>query len=67
MAGRISSFFQSVKQNSCEISQNTQEHFCLMLIRSFHMPTRDIFSHSDCLKINMLHICIDIDDVLISP
>lgn len=67
MAGRISSFFQSVKQDSCEILQNTQEHFCFMVIRSFHIQTRDIFSHPDCLKINMLHICIYIDDVLINP
>lgn len=46
MAGRISSFFQSVKQNSREILQNTitVRTFLFNGDRSFQMPIRDISS-----------------------
>ena len=61
MTGRISSFFQSVKQNSCEILQNAVAVRTLLFSGDTFFPNaseRYFFSYSFLipLKIHILHI-----------
>lgn len=70
MTGRISSFFQSVKQNSCEILQNTIAVRTLLFNGDTFFPNASeryfsSYSFLFALKINILHIWMDIISFLI--
>lgn len=72
MAGRISSFFQSVKQNSCEILQDTIAVRTFLFNGDAFFPNANSkysFSYSflTTLKINILPICIGIYNIFINP
>lgn len=72
MTGRISSFFQSVKQNSCEILQNTVAVRTLLFNGDTFFPNaseRYFFSYSFLipLKIHILHVWMDIYNIIINP
>ena len=72
MTGRISSFFQSVKQNSCEILQNAVVVRTLLFSGDTFFPNaseRYFFSYAllTALKIHILHIWMDIYNIVINP
>ena len=72
MTGRISSFFQSVKQNSCEILQNAVAVRTLLFSGDTLFPNTSekcFFSYSFliALKIHILHIWMDIYNIIIYP
>lgn len=72
MTGRISSFFQSVKQNSCEILQDTIAVRAFLFNGVVFFPNANLkysFSYSflTTLKINILPTCIGIYNIFINP